>query len=69
MLFDRTKEEIADGLLDQVTKGLSIERADADRGQIEDTARWIYLIGRYPLEIDGDEPDFLVAPCHHREGL
>lgn len=67
MLLDRSKEEIARELLARATECWGAERAEDLRKPIEDAATSLSLIARYTLELDGDEPDFLVAPAT-REG-
>ncbi len=62
MLLDRPKEEIARDLLEQATKFYGVERAGALKTEIDRVAGWISLIAPQHLEIDGDEPDFVVAP-------
>ncbi len=62
-MIGRSKEEIARDLREQAEKNYGPERAEALRGAIEDTARNLSLIMGQALPIDGDEPDFLVAPA------
>lgn len=68
MLLDRSKEEIARDLMEQAARTWGAERAEALRSQIDDTAESLSLIGRHALAIDGEEPDFLVAPAVRWEG-
>ena len=38
------------------------DKAEELRGEIDTHARHLSLIGKYDLPLDGDEPDFIVAP-------
>lgn len=62
MRIDRTGEEIARDLTAAASKTWGSERADALKNEIETHAKHLSLVGRYDLPLDGDEPDFLVAP-------
>lgn len=66
-MLNRSKEEIARDLVAQATRTWGTDRVDALRGQIEETADWLSAVGSHRLEIDGDEPDFLVDPAAGRE--
>lgn len=68
MLLDRPKEELARDLLEQATKHYGPERAQALQKEIDRVAGWLSLIAPHRLPIDGDEPDFLVAPQAEGEG-
>lgn len=68
MLLDRPKDEIARDLLTQAANNWGAGRAEALRRQIEEVAGWLSLIAACRLEIDGEEPDFLVAPPVGSEG-
>jgi len=62
MLLDRPKEEIARDLAEQAAKFFGPERAAELEKEIDRVAGWLALIAPHRLDIDGDEPDFLVAP-------
>ncbi len=68
MLLDRPKEEIARDLLEQATKVYGHARAEELRTEIDKVAGWLSLIAPHRLEIDADEPDFVVAPARQGEG-
>lgn len=68
MLLDRPKEEIARDLLEQATGFYGPERAEVLRAEIDKVAGWISLIAPHQLELDGDEPDFAIAPAVRKEG-
>jgi hypothetical protein len=67
MLLDRSKEEIARDLLARATAAWGAERTEELRAQIDETAGWLATVGRYPVKLEGDEPDFLVAPATREE--
>ncbi|MHB1162224.1 MAG: hypothetical protein ACYC3V_18110 [Chloroflexota bacterium] len=58
---DATKEQIAGELRDRAAQMWGAERAGALRSKIDQTAGWLSLIAQHTLEIDRDEPDFLVS--------
>ncbi len=62
MLLDRPREELARDLLEQATKFYGAGRAEELRKEIDRVSEWMALIAPHRLEIDADEPDFLVAP-------
>lgn len=66
MLLDRPKEELARDLKEQAVKFYGPKRAEELEKEIERVSSWLALIAPHRLEIDSDEPDFLVAP--HAEG-
>ena len=67
MLADRPKETISRDLQALVESVWGAERAEALRAQIDETAGWLAAVGRYPVRLEGDEPDFLVAPAAREE--
>lgn len=68
MLLDRPKEEIVRDLTEQAVKAWGPERAEALKLEIGKVADWISLIAPNRLELESDEPDFLVAPAMEWEG-
>ncbi len=68
MLLDRPKEELSRDLMEQATKFYGPDRAEELRKEIERVSGWLYLIAPHRLRIDGDEPDFVVAPHAEAEG-
>ncbi len=66
MLLDRPKETIVRELKALAESAWGAERAEALRAQIDETAGWMARIGRYPVAMDGDEPDYL-APMKTQE--
>lgn len=64
---DRPKEEIARDMKAQAAAMWGPERAATLTAEIDKVAGWISLIARHPLELDGEEPDFLVAPAAEKE--
>ncbi|MGE5620440.1 MAG: hypothetical protein ACM3US_14435 [Sphingomonadaceae bacterium] len=67
MLLDRPKEEIARDLFEHASRAYGPERAETLRTEIDRVADWISLIAPIRLEIDADEPDFVVAPAGQGE--
>jgi len=63
MFMDRPKEQIVLDLQKRATEMWGAERARALQAQIEETARSLHLVARIQLELDAEEPDFLVAPA------
>ena len=68
VVLDRSREEIARDLTEQAEKTWGPERAAALREEIDKVADWISLIAPEKADLEGDEPDFLVAPASEREG-
>jgi len=63
MMPGQAKEQIAQELVERASGYWGVERAEDLRSKIEQTASWLSLIAQATLEIDEDEPDFLVAPA------
>ncbi len=68
VVLDRSREEIARDLTEQAEKTWGTERAAALRAEIDKVADWISLIAPEKADLEGDEPDFLVAPAGGWEG-
>ncbi len=69
MLFDRPKTEITRELTEQARQTWGQQRTNALQVEIGKVANWISLIAPYQLEMEADEPDFLVAPATEQGGL
>ncbi len=68
MRIDRSKEEIAQDLTAAAVKTWGAKRAEELQDEIRTHARHLSLLGKYNLPLDGDEPDFVVAPYPAEEG-
>ena len=50
-------------MLEQAARLYGPARAEDLRKQIEETAESLSALSRFGLELDGEEPDFLVSPA------
>jgi hypothetical protein len=63
MLLSGSKEQVERDLFDEAVRYWGAERAEALRSDVDKVASWLALISQYDIEMDADEPDFLVAPA------
>jgi hypothetical protein len=69
MRIDRPKDAIARDMLESASKIWGVEHAESLRAEIEGSAGHLSRVGKYVLPLDGDEPDFLIAPLFDGEAV
>ena len=62
-MLNRSREEIARDLTEDAKRVWGPERAAALKAEIDKVAGWISIIVPKQLELESDEPDYLVAPA------
>lgn len=62
-MLNRSKEEIARDLTEAAEKVWGPERATALKAEIDKVADWVSLVTPQSLDLEADEPDYLVAPA------
>lgn len=67
MMPSRSKEEIARDLAEEARRVWGTERAAALKAEIDKVADWISLVAPQQLDLESDEPDYLVALATARE--